>query len=62
MMKLAAGAVTVIADIHKGKPKPGDRGETPCPVCGAGKVVWSYGGPRAIRAACTTADCLTFMS
>lgn len=32
-----------------------------CPVCGCELKV-SYAGPRAIRAACVTRDCLTFMS
>ena len=56
-----AGMLTAIAVISQAKPKPGDHGSMPCPVCG-GSMVWEWGGPRAIRAWCATADCLVFMS
>lgn len=33
-----------------------------CPKCGGGELKVWYGGPRAIRAVCSTPDCLKFMS
>jgi predicted RNA-binding Zn-ribbon protein involved in translation (DUF1610 family) len=36
-------------------------GELPCPKCG-GVVDWRSAGPRAIRAACRTPDCLRFLT
>ncbi len=54
-------AMDVLGQINKLKPKKGDTGVLKCPKCG-GDFRWSYNGPRAQRGACSTPNCLSFMS
>ena len=58
---MIGGMLAAIVLIAQAKPKAGDLGHCACPVCG-GVLSWWWGGPRAIRATCATADCLVFMS